>query len=441
MASIACLPHALRTLLTDTADSLAHETGFVQRRRKLAGAAFAQTLVFGFLTTPLAALSQLQQTAVTVGEPVSRQAISQRCTETAATFLKRLLLTAMQLRFAAERVPPTLLARFGAVYVGDSTIIPLPAGLAALWPGYGGSTPTSGAAALKVQVDLDLISGDLADLELQAGRASDQRSQQQATDTPRPGLYRKDQGYFDTAQLQALTGAGGHFLRRPPPQITLSDAQGRRFSLVRFLAQRRGQRVETFVTLGTQHPLACRLLAVRVPAAIAAVRRQRLSAHARRKGVRISPTLWALCAWTIMVTDLPQAELRLAEALVLLRVRWQVELLFKVWKSAGNQLEQWRTKDPWRALCTVYAKLLACLVQHWCLQAGGWAFGERSLFQAAQLVRTRAAALTTAFRQGLQPLRAELDELARGIGGSCRIRTRRGRPAAFQLLLALEAAA
>jgi hypothetical protein len=201
MASIACLPHALRTLLTDTADSLAHETGFVQRRRKLAGAAFAQTLVFGFLTTPLAALSQLQQTAVTVGEPVSRQAISQRCTETAATFLKRLLLTAMQLRFAAERVPPTLLARFGAVYVGDSTIIPLPAGLAALWPGYGGSTPTSGAAALKVQVDLDLISGDLADLELQAGRASDQRSQQQATDTPRPGLYLKDHGYFDSEQV------------------------------------------------------------------------------------------------------------------------------------------------------------------------------------------------------------------------------------------------
>jgi hypothetical protein len=441
MASIACLPHALRTLLTDTADTIAHETGFVQRRRKLAGAAFAQTLVLGFLTTPLAALSQLQQTAATVGEPVSRQAISQRCTETAATFLKRLLGTAMHLRFAAERVPPTLLARFGAVYVGDSTIIPLPAGLAALWPGNGGSTPTSGAAALKLQVDLDLISGDLADLELQAGRASDQRSQQQATDAPRAGLYLKDQGYFDTAQLQALTGAGGHFLRRPPPQITLSDAQGRRFSLVRFLAQRRGQQVETAVTLGTRHPLACRLLAVRVPAEIAALRRQRLSAHARRKGAHVSPTLWALCAWTIMVTDLPKAELSLPEALVLLRLRWQVELLFKAWKSAGNQLEQWRTKDPWRALCTIYAKLLACLVQHWCLQAGGWAFGERSLFQAAQLVRSRAAALTTAFRQGLPALRAELAELARGIGGSCRIRARRGRPAAFQLLLALEAAA
>ena len=290
-------------------------------------------------------------------------------------------------------------------------------------------------------MDLDLISGELTDLELQAGRASDQRSQQQDTRVPRAGLYLKDQGYFDTAQLGELTRAGGHYLRRPPPQITLSDARGRRYSLVRFLTRRRGQQVDAPVSLGTTAPLACRLLAVRVPAAIAALRRHRLSEHARRKGLRVSPTLWALCAWTIMVTDLPRAQLSLAEALVLLRLRWQVELLFKAWKSAGNQLEQWRTKDPWRALCTVYAKLLAVLVQHWCLQAAGWAFGARSLVQAAQLVRTRAAALTTAFRQGLPALQAELAELARVLSGSCRIRPRRGRPAAFQLLLALEAAA
>jgi hypothetical protein len=441
MPSSADLPQALRTLLTDTADAFAHETGFVQRVRKLDGAHFVQTLVFGVLSAPLATLSQLQQTAATAGAPVSRQALSQRCTEPAASCLKRVLLAAMQLRFAADRVPPALLARFGAVYVGDSTILPLPAELAALWPGYGGSTPSSGAAALKLQVDLELVSGALADLELQAGRANDHRSQQQTTDAPRAGLYLKDQGYFDTAQLQALTTAGGHFLRRPPPQIALCEAQGRRFSLVRFLSQRRGQQRDTAVTPGTQQPWPVRLLAVRVPAEIAALRRDRRSAHARRKGLAVSPTLSALCAWTIMVTDLPKADLRLAEALVLLRLRWQVELLFKVWKSAGNQLAQWRTKDPWRALCTAYATLLAGLVRHWCLQAAGWAFGDRSLFQAAQVVRTRAAALTTAFRHGLQPLQAECAALTRIIGGSCRIRPRRGRPAAFQLLLALEATA
>ncbi|MHB8575934.1 MAG: IS4 family transposase [Dehalococcoidia bacterium] len=413
----------------------------MQRARKLTGSHFAQTLVWGFLAAPRATLGHLQQTAATTGVAVSPQAISQRCTKAAATFLQQLLSAAMALRFAAERVPPALLARFEAVYVGDSTIIPLPAALAEVWPGCGGSSPSSGAAQLKLQANWELVGGCLADLELQAGRASDQRSQQQATTELQPGLSLKDQGYFATAQLRELVAAGGHYLRRPPPQITLSDTQNRRFSLVRFLNGRRGQQVDCLVTLGTKHPLPCRLLALRVPAQIVALRRDRLTAEARRKGTPLSPTLWALCAWTVLVTDLPKADLSLAEALVLARLRWQVELLFKVWKSAGAQLEQWRTADPWRALCTVYAKLLACLVQHWLLQAGGWAFGERSLLQAAQVVRARAAALTTAFRQGLVALRAELDELARVLGGSCRITHRRGNPAAFQLLLALEAAA
>ncbi len=177
-----------------------------------------------------------------------------------------------------------------------------------------------------------------------------------------------------------------------------------------------------------------------MPAAIAALRRHRLSEHARRKGLQVSPTRWDLCAWTVLLTDLPRARLRVAEALVLVRLRWQVERLCKLWKSAGTQVDQWRTRDPWRALCTVYAKLLAALVQHWLLLAGGWAFGARSLFQAAQAVRTRGAALASALRHGARRLREEIRALQRVIGGSCRIGKHQRRPAAFQLLLALEAA-
>ena len=57
-------------------------------------------------------------------------------------------------------------------------------------------------------------------------------------------------------------------------------------------------------------------------------------------------------------------------------------------------------------------------MQHWLLVAGGWAFGERSAVQAAQAVRARATALASARRRGERPLREELAELQRGIGGS-----------------------
>ena len=56
--------------------------------------------------------------------------------------------------------------------------------------------------------------------------------------------------------------------------------------------------------------------------------------------------------------------LRFEEALVLLRERWQMELLYKLWKQHG-QVDEWHTRDPWRMLCELYAKLLGVTLQHW----------------------------------------------------------------------------
>src|SRR5947209_5151554 len=241
MLSVTALPRVLRTLFTTTANELARETGFVQRARKLDGAHFAQTLVLGYLSAAAAALSQLQHTAATTGPAVSRQAIAQRSTEAAATFLQRLLEAAMTQTFAAARVPPALLARFGALTIGDSTIIALPPALAARWPGRGGSTPTSGAAALQLQVRWELVQGALDTLELRTGRASDQTAAQQTTLPPPDALDLKDEGYFCVAALRTLVTAGRHFLRRPLPHLTVTTADGQRWSVLRYLTVHAGR--------------------------------------------------------------------------------------------------------------------------------------------------------------------------------------------------------
>jgi len=133
--------------------------------------------------------------------------------------------------------------------------------------------------------------------------------------------------------------------------------------------------------------------------------------------------------------SLPREALSVRQALVLLRLRWQVELVFKQWKSAGNALTRWRTADKWRVLCTVYAKLLACLVQHWLLVSSCWALPDKSLAAAAETIRTRTMCLLSALRLGRGRVRTELLEQRRSIRSGCRLQHRKQRPASFQLLL------
>ena len=81
--------------------------------------------------------------------------------------------------------------------------------------------------------------------------------------------------------------------------------------------------------------------------------------------------IWATSICTASSSGARQRRERLlAEALVLLRERWHMELLYKLCKHDG-QLDQWRTGNPWRVLCEVYAKLMSALVV-WIKRPSKW---------------------------------------------------------------------
>ncbi len=175
-------------------------------------------------------------------------------------------------------------------------------------------------------------------------------------------------------------------------------------------------------------------MAVRVPQEVADERRRRLHEEFRDKGKTPSARLLALAAWTMMVTTVPDAQLSVAEALVLLRARWQIELLFKLWKSQGR-VDEWRSAQPWRILCEVYAKLLAMIVQHWVLLVGCWHQPNRSLVRAAQTVQGYALALLSAVGKSPERVAELLEEIHRCLGCAGRLTTRKKKPSTYQLLL------
>ena len=136
------------------------------------------------------------------------------------------------------------------------------------------------------------------------------------------------------------------------------------------------------------------------------------------------------------MTNVPPEKLSSREVLVMARVRWQIELVFKLWKSQGK-LDESRSDKPNRILCEVYAKLLGLLVQHWILIVTGWAYVNRSWFKAGQTIRQHSMALGT--QLGHVDRAAEvLETIARCLAKGARLNTRKTVPNTYQLLLACD---
>jgi hypothetical protein len=435
MCTLAELSDELHCLLTTTANRVACETGFVRRASKLTGAHFAQALVLGWLNNPAATLQQLAQMAGTVGVAISPQGIEQRLSATAATFLQRLVEAAVTIVISGESAPIPLLQRFHGVYVLDSSTIVLPDELASVWRGSGGGNGRRTSAAVRLQVQFDLATGTLTGPFFQDGRAHD-RSAPRQTQFPAQALRLADLGYFSTPTLAELEGKGVYWLSRLHMLAQLFDAQRHPLPLAAlpaWLRQRASTDLDTPLFLGTPHGISIRLFALRVPDAVAAERRRRLREEAKRKGQQVSAHRLALAEWTLLVTNAPKEVLAFEEALVLARARWQIELLFKLWKQHGL-LDESRSRKPWRQLCELYAKMLGLLIQHWLLVVNCWRYPNRSLTQAAQTVRRDATALGLALPQPDQ-LTTLLMRLYQCLSVGCRISTRKTAPATFQRLL------
>lgn len=245
-----------------------------------------------------------------------------------------------------------------------------------------------------------------------------------------------DLGYFKLAQMAVDQARGVYWLIRLHPQCKLrrvGDEQP--LDLLAYLQEQGAAQVDLTVLAGLVERLLCRLLAVRVPQEVADQRRARVRHNAQHHGRTPSAQRLALAEWNLFLTTVPPALLSLPEAFVIARVRWQMELLFKLWKQHAR-LSVVRLQNPWRVLCELCAKLLAVLIQHWLLLASVWHDPAHSLFKAFRALRPFAALLAVALTTpGTALLELALTTIQRALLVGSRISKRRQVPATFQLLL------
>jgi hypothetical protein len=426
----------MQELFLRDAEDIAQRTGFQRRPSKLGASPFAQAIVLGFLADPDITLDELAQTAAQVNVPVSPQAVDQRFTPRAVEFFEQLLLS--QVRHVLRADDPTtaaMLGRFSQVCLQDSTVISLPAEFEGRYRGCGGSTEESGRAALKSQVRFDLLRGGFEAVRIEEGRQCDQTTALQAEAIESGSLHVRDLGYFDLDVLQAIAGHGAYFVSRLNDQALVLDPQTKQpLDLIGWLnrLEKSTRAADRPVAIGANHGLPCRLIAIRVPPAIARRRRLDLNRRAQKKGYTPSARKLALCDWNVYVTNAGEGLLSVEEVVVFARLRWQIELLFKHWKSDGK-LARSRSGKPDRIVCEVFAKLIGLILEHWVLLQSCWGEFRISLRRASKAVRRFAMMLLETFRDAgrfavtMELVRKRLEKAARK-------EKRRKHPGAFQLL-------
>jgi Transposase DDE domain len=262
-------------------------------------------------------------------------------------------------------------------------------------------------------------------------------------------------GYFTLKEMRQRGKLEQYWVTQAKATLTVIDHAGQCWDLLSFLRAQTGDEVDVEVFVGKRERLAVRLIAVRVSpeearrrregangrithppkgcqAPVPGKRKPKEQRQGKRKGKKVSAARLRLADWTIMLTNVPQNLLSVLEALVLLHCRWQIELLWKLWKQHGK-LDTWRSYKPERILTELYAKLLGLIITHWELLLGCWQAPNRSLLKAKQVVQWMTPCLALALT-GLVPVQTIVERTAQMMQTGCTINSRRKRPNTHQLL-------
>jgi len=373
----------LHELLTEIVTKANRVCRFSQRERECNAEIFVQTLVLGWLAKPNASIEQLTRVAGKLGCTITAQGLDERFNERAVMLLAYVLAESIQVLNRDERLPPAVLERFGALYITDSTQFRLPRTLYDEFRGNG-----KVEAMGKWQVVLEYLSGTLTTLQWEEGRTPDQKCTLPEQYSTAGSLQLFDLGYFKQERLAHIDRQGAYFVSRCQSQTALYELEsGLAIDLAGFLGQTTEHEVDLPCVLGRKHLLTVRLVARRLTKKAADKRRRKARKKAREQKTSCSEAYLTLLGWQIMITNLPTTDYPPDLVFALYDLRWQIELLFKTWKSQLRiaRIGNWR---PQRVFGQLYATLIACVLCQWWTSLYRWWQGrEHSVTRMIQVIQ------------------------------------------------------
>jgi hypothetical protein len=230
--------------------------------------------------------------------------------------------------------------------------------LAKHFPACGNQHQTK-LASVKIQAIFELCSQSWVHFELGALTDNDQKASGLILSHLQPGdLVIRDLGYAVLKVWRKIAQCGAYFLSRCRSDLALFDPQTKQPVDLLELLQGKSQ-LSIELLAGAQERLPVRLVALRLPPQLAAQRRRRARANARRdSALRLTKRYLQLLDWTILLTNVTADQLSAQQLLEAYSCRWQIEVMFKSWKS-HFQLRLLPTRNPFWVQIQLLAKLLA----------------------------------------------------------------------------------
>jgi hypothetical protein len=246
-------------------------------------------------------------------------------------------------------------------------------------------------------------------------------------------LHLRDLGFFTLKTFAQWNSTGVYWLSRHKLQAKLYRAgDGQEITLDQLPTD---QPFNIAVQVGAKR-VAAYLVGQLTPPEAVAKRQKRQRRDAQREQAPISEARQRFSAWTLYLTNIP--DLAFEQAHTLARVRWQIELLFKLWKHHGA-LEKSPSGLAERNRCLSYAKLLGVILQHWILIVTGWHDDQQSWVYNTGLIRDETAVLQDGLAN-LAVLVNCLRNLAVAFSNAFRLSKRGNGGLTFQLLHTFDAA-
>lgn len=351
-----------------TLNELAKKVGFVRRTTsRIEGEDFVKLMTTEILGEELISTEGLCDILRQINPKANMtpQALNERFNKKEASeYLKEVFESAFKenLRPVRSKISPDLLSPFGRVLLHDSTQITLHEKLADNFKGSGGSASKS---SVKIDLTYEMKQDILENIQISSGNVPDQSSAEKIFAVIRENdLIIRDLGYFTLESLDGIAKNNAFFLSRllKGVNVYLSKDDASAVNIPKFFDKKfKKQSVAEITAYLGEKKLPCRLIAYRLPDEVVNERCRKAQSSARKKGRQPTEDYLNWLRFGFYITNVPVEVWEPDVIGTIYRLRWQIELTFKHWKSLLN-IHILKGTLPGRIRCFLYGRLIAITI-------------------------------------------------------------------------------